>query len=63
MMEWPMMSHSQDLGSLQSYVRYLRYAVATTTCRSTVDVLQQMLQDAKGRLSTQRMNASDAKPL
>lgn len=36
--------------SLQDHVRHLRYAVATTTCRATADVLQQMLRQAEACL-------------
>lgn len=39
-----------DPASLQRYVRQLRYAVATTTCRATVAVLKQMLSEADARL-------------
>lgn len=45
-----LMSRPQDLGSLDSHVRNLRYAVATTTCRATVAVLKQMLSEAEARL-------------
>lgn len=45
-----MTSRSPDSGSLQSHVRSLRYAVATTTCRTTVAVLQQLLREAEARL-------------
>jgi hypothetical protein len=56
---------SSDPGSLQSYVRHLRHAVATTTCRATVDALQHMLKDAEARLQIdqKRLNASNTKPL
>lgn len=47
------MSRSQDRGSMQSYVRHLRFAVATTTCRATVDALQQMLREAEAGLERQ----------
>jgi hypothetical protein len=33
-------------------VRHLRYAVATTTCRKTVAVMQEMLREAEDQLQS-----------
>lgn len=59
------MSRSEDLGSLESYVRQLRYAVATTTCRETVAVLKQMLHEAEARVlsNAQKLPATCSKRL
>jgi hypothetical protein len=43
----------ENSGSLQSHIRQLRYAVATTTCRTTSDLLQRMLREAEARLQKQ----------
>lgn len=61
-----MMSPLQDPGSLRSHVRNLRYAIATTTCDATADVLQRMLNEAETRLQKQniaRPNLSSSKQL
>lgn len=47
-----MTPRSENAGSLQSHVRHLRYAVATTTCRKTVAVMQEMLREAEARLQS-----------
>lgn len=47
-----MTPQSEDAGSLQSHVRHLRYAVATTTCRKTVAVMQEMLREAEDQLQS-----------
>jgi hypothetical protein len=36
--------------ALRAHVRHLNYAVATTTCRVTVDVLRQMLRESEAKL-------------
>lgn len=48
-----------------SYIRHLRYALATTTCRATIDLLQQMLREAEANLHKQEQNVdtSRSKPL
>jgi len=64
-MEVVVRSRLQESASLQSDVRHLRYALVTTTCRETVDVLQKMLKKAEARLERQkqRLNASNSKLL
>lgn len=60
-----MMSRSQDVRRLQSYVRDLRYAVATTTCRETAFAFEKMLKEAEASLNQQeyRLNARESKLL
>ena len=59
-----MTTRSENAGSLQSHLRHLRYAVAATTCRKTVAVLQEMLREAEARLqSCTAPNASDPQPI
>lgn len=36
--------------ALRTHISHLKCAVATTTCRKTVDVLRQMLSDAEAKL-------------
>ncbi len=45
--------HLENSICLHNHVRHLRYAVATTTCRVTVDTLRQMLREAETRLQKQ----------
>lgn len=47
----PMQLRNPD--ALQSHIRGLRYALATTTCQATVGALQQMLANAETRLRKQ----------
>jgi len=57
------MFQSQDLGTLKSYIRHLRHAVATTTCRTTADTLKQMLSEAEASLQKKehkRVGASNS---
>lgn len=53
-----MMPRSQDLASLQSHIRHLRCAVATTSCGATVDALQRMLSEAESRIQQRDMGLS-----
>lgn len=48
---------TEDADALQRHVSHLRYAVATTTCRKTVEALRDILRDAEERLrsSSQRL--------
>ena len=39
-----------EIDALRTHVRQLHNAVATTTCRRTVDVLRQMLREAEAKL-------------
>ena len=39
-----------EVHALRAHIRQLNYAVATTTCRKTVDVMQQMLRAAEAKL-------------
>lgn len=55
------MPQLKDSRSLQSHVHHLRYALATTACGATVDVLRKMLGEAEARL--QHLNACNSKPL
>lgn len=60
-----MILQQEGIGSVRDHVRNLRYALATTSCRVTVKVLQQMLKKAEARLQAQgaALNPSDSKPL
>lgn len=54
-----MTPRSDDVESLQTYIRHLRHAVVTTSCRETVAALEQMLSEAEARLaSSQRWDRS-----
>jgi translation initiation factor 2B subunit (eIF-2B alpha/beta/delta family) len=39
-----------EVDALRAHIRHLNYAVATTTCRKTVDVLRQMLRETEAKL-------------
>lgn len=39
-----------EIDALRTYIMHLNNAVATTTCRKTVDVLRQMLREAEAKL-------------
>lgn len=39
-----------EVDALRTRVRQLNYAVATTTCRKTVEVLRQMLRESEAKL-------------
>lgn len=58
-----MTPRSEDVGLLQTHVRQLRYAVATTSCRKTAEILQKMLDDAETSLrsAAERRNAPNSK--
>lgn len=45
-----MTQQAEDIGALQTHIRHLRYAVATTRCHETVTVLRQMLSQAEANL-------------
>lgn len=49
---------SQTQNPLASHIRHLRYAVATTTCRATVDALQKILNEADARFEQQNRTVS-----
>lgn len=48
---------SQNQNPLASQIGQLRYAIATTTCRETVDALQKMLSESEARLKRQNSRA------
>lgn len=57
-----MTPRSDDVVSLRTYIRHLRHAVVTTSCRETVAALEQMLSEAEARLaSSQRWDRSSPK--
>lgn len=39
-----------EVAALRTQIRHLNHAVATTTCRKTVDVLRQMQREAQAQL-------------
>lgn len=39
-----------EVDALRTHIRHLNHAVATTTCRKTVDVLRQMLRETEAKL-------------
>ena len=39
-----------EVDALRRRIRHLEHAVATTTCRKTVDVLREMLGESEGKL-------------
>lgn len=41
---------AKEVASLRTYIRHLRYALATTTSRETIEALEQMLREAEARL-------------
>lgn len=44
------MSGAEPSEALETYVGHLRYAIATTNCPETLDMLRTMLADARRRL-------------
>jgi hypothetical protein len=46
-----------EVDTLRTYIRQLKHAVATSTCRKTIEVLRQMLGEAEAKLSQ-----TDARP-
>lgn len=54
-----MMRHPQEASSLQSHVRSLRYAGATTTCRTTAEILESMLKEAQASLQDHDATSED----
>lgn len=54
-----MTPRTDDLESLRTYIRHLRHAVVTTSCRETVAALEQMLSEAEARFKiSQRSEVS-----
>jgi hypothetical protein len=39
-----------EFSALRAHIRQLKHAVATTTCRKTIDALRQMLSEAEAKL-------------
>lgn len=51
---------SEGPGGPHVYIRHLRYAIATTGCRATVDALQRMLREAEASARKQNATAERA---
>jgi hypothetical protein len=41
---------TSEVDALRTDIRHLKHAVATTTCRKTVDVLRQMLRETEVKM-------------
>lgn len=46
-----MVPRAEDIDALRIRIRHLKYAIATTSCRETAGVLQQMLSQAEAKAS------------
>ena len=45
-----MVRQMDEVIALQTHIRHLQHALATTTCRKTADVLRQMLRETEAKL-------------
>jgi hypothetical protein len=68
-----MAQRTKEVDALRTHIKHLNYAVATTTCQKTVDVLRQMLRETEAKLCataprppvdymTSRQSARDGEP-